>query len=360
MTPETAPIADRNEIRSKQLCDLLRSNFACFVDLDQRDFALPVATIKIIGATLMRTHFKIVGAAVGGILASCLAFQTPGHSQGTAATRDCEPLLQAYYDVGSLIERTGMAAGVAEGQHDLNEAIKRRDNAHAYAEDEYYEAERRLDPKSKTYAADKLNLSAKKSDRYDTANDDYEERRNEIEKKYRAANPELNSLWRAYIDCRTKQAQAERQALEALYPPLPGKTKLPETPPTNTEDQQILDKVRVAPDPDKELQTLWQGAEAEINAILEDMAQPADKPRKKRSRTKTGDGDGGRETTQKHDPDTSTAMIMLLGTAAGIAADRLRQGGSGGGGDGGGSGGGGKPVKPGSGGCSGGACPRPR
>ena len=325
-----------------------------------------VATIKTIsGAPLMRAHTKIVGAAVVGILASCIAFQTPAAAQsnaakGNTATLDCQFLLKAYYDAQDVGEKLGILAGRKELLRGIEENSKKTQADLAEANKNYDTT--KLDPKSKYYQAQQLGLAMAQASAADDALDRSDKRSAANFARYREANPELKSLWDAYQNCLTTQKQLERQAREAVLPPPPVKTKAPEPPVTNAEDViwEILKRVRTAPDPEKELKLTDEEAVAWVTAMLE-ATDPDPKPRKTRKRTRPsgGDGDGGQEATQKHEPDASAVTIMLLGTAAGIAVDSLRHRGSGGGGGGGGSGGGSTPVKPGSGGCSGGSCPRP-
>ena len=77
----------------------------------------------------MRAHSRIIGAAVGGILASSLAFQTPGQAQkiaapGNTATRDCQFLLDAYHDVIKVNTILNTGAGRLERQREYDELRK--------------------------------------------------------------------------------------------------------------------------------------------------------------------------------------------------------------------------------------------
>jgi hypothetical protein len=313
----------------------------------------PRIRIEKRGRILMRTHSKIVLAAVGGILASGLAFQSPGHAQaGRAPTIDCQFLLKVYNDAVTLSVGYGTATGVIS-RDDYNKLSLRHDDALEKISNDH---DFRMGYLKSLPAKDRDLLVQKENDIFGKQiaklDRDFDLAFARITQNVRDANPELKSLWAAYQDCITKQQQTERQAREAVVPPPPAKTKTPETPPINADDViwDILMRVRTAPDPEKELKLTDEEAVALVVAMLEatEVQEPTDKPRKTRKRTRA-DGDDDQKITQGHDPDTSTAVIML---GTGIATDLLRRRGSGGGG------GGGTPVKPGSGGCTGRSCPR--
>jgi hypothetical protein len=168
----------------------------------------------------MRTHLKSVGIVVGGILASSLAFQSPGHAQaGRAPTIDCQFILKAYNDAVTLSVGYGTATGVISS----DEYKKVRSQYDRGVDQINYDHDVRMGYLNKLPVKDRVPLVEKENDiigqQFAKLDRDFDLAFARITQNVRDANPELKSLWAAYQDCITKQQQAERQAREAVVPP---------------------------------------------------------------------------------------------------------------------------------------------